>query len=806
MEIPNPHRTVPRRGAPPAAVLFVMTENGRSTVTVQTLGGGAGKSYLRPSQAHTIRQQQILYRRMQTGTLSPYVQEQIGLRRASRTAPTLMRGSSAAPSSVAHSRPAPQLLRPYYGEPPPPHRASPPLIEEPRHSTADVPAQPPTVADSDVPTRATAAPDVSRAQPTRAARPQNASSSSRQRGWLYSEEYRRQQQLQHVADRGPAPAPSQPQRGSHSRHEATDDEPRDAEQEERGTLLLSATQPPFGAASAGAPSTAAAAQPRQTHATFRPQLRPPLPPEATPTRCAWSDAMAADERPPSVQVAASPACAAPPSTSAAGACGRLGNTAVPSSSATAALRPARPASASAALGTRRAAAVNYREQLPTHGGAPQLENAAAVAAASAAISAAAASAAASFSAAAVAASNLAAVTQGQQQQSQPVQPPPPPPPQQSQQQQQWALSFGGSDRVRQRPASASAAGRQARGADALAGAVALSGSAVSGGGGSSGGAALHHRRGPSLSTASATPQTRDAIDSAVAQRAEIDALRRRTAALQNGASIAARTSAGPHPLPSRHHRPWAMHERRVSATAPATAPAAAASASNAATSAAAPAAPAAPPPASAARPSHRPAPARPASAVAGVTRPGVGTRALARVDDEDEDEAPLNVGDYRRQAQRSLMLSHLRESAASFPGLQEIDWAHLDNQGLHAAVSAIVRVHAALHAAGGAADGEAQVLQQQLSALYAQAGKSGAAGLPEDQLALLPTCECDAPMLLQLSERHTTCAICHDDFAIGDSLRTLPCQHTYHASCVGHWLRIKAACPLCNARVRPVKE
>ena len=31
------------------------------------------------------------------------------------------------------------------------------------------------------------------------------------------------------------------------------------------------------------------------------------------------------------------------------------------------------------------------------------------------------------------------------------------------------------------------------------------------------------------------------------------------------------------------------------------------------------------------------------------------------------------------------------------PGLQQIDWAHLDNSGLHAAVSAIVRVHSTTH-------------------------------------------------------------------------------------------------------------
>ena len=257
-----------------------------------------------------------------------------------------------------------------------------------------------------------------------------------------------------------------------------------------------------------------------------------------------------------------------------------------------------------------------------------------------------------------------------------------------------------------------------------------------------------------------------------------------------------------------HLRPWGTQERRPSSVAPAAAPAAAPvaapTASNAASSATAVAtAPATAPPTSATRPSHRPAPARPASATTGAARSGAGARAPARVVEEEEEEAVINVGDYRRQAQRSLMLSHLRESSASFPGLEGIDWAHLDNQGLHAAVSAIVRVHAALNAAG---NGEAQMLQQQLSALYAQACKNGAAGLLDDQLALLPCQTCDEPLLLQLAERSMTCAICHDDFAIGESLRTLPCQHTYHASCVGHWLRIKAACPLCNARVRPVKE
>ena len=148
------------------------------------------------------------------------------------------------------------------------------------------------------------------------------------------------------------------------------------------------------------------------------------------------------------------------------------------------------------------------------------------------------------------------------------------------------------------------------------------------------------------------------------------------------------------------------------------------------------------------------------------------------------------------------MLSHLRETAASFPGLAQIDWGHLDNQGLHAAVSAIVRVHTALQASGVNTQ-EALQVQQQLAALYTAAGKSGATGLSEEQLETLPTCECDKQRLFSLAS-HPTCAICHEDYTIGQTLRKLPgCGHTYHAACIGHWLRIKAACPMCNQRVAP---
>ncbi|KAJ2305048.1 hypothetical protein IWW55_002135, partial [Coemansia sp. RSA 2706] len=54
----------------------------------------------------------------------------------------------------------------------------------------------------------------------------------------------------------------------------------------------------------------------------------------------------------------------------------------------------------------------------------------------------------------------------------------------------------------------------------------------------------------------------------------------------------------------------------------------------------------------------------------------------------------------------------------------------------------------------------------------------------------------DGP-IAQIHEEN--CAVCLDDFAVGDKVRQLPCQHYFHVSCIDPWLRKNSAvCPLCN--------
>ena len=51
------------------------------------------------------------------------------------------------------------------------------------------------------------------------------------------------------------------------------------------------------------------------------------------------------------------------------------------------------------------------------------------------------------------------------------------------------------------------------------------------------------------------------------------------------------------------------------------------------------------------------------------------------------------------------------------------------------------------------------------------------------------------------SSHEKECTICTDPFQTGDTLRRLPCLHTFHRDCIDEWFQRSRKCPICMMRV-----
>jgi len=43
-----------------------------------------------------------------------------------------------------------------------------------------------------------------------------------------------------------------------------------------------------------------------------------------------------------------------------------------------------------------------------------------------------------------------------------------------------------------------------------------------------------------------------------------------------------------------------------------------------------------------------------------------------------------------------------------------------------------------------------------------------------------------------------TCAICQEDYKAEETIKRLPCMHTFHVAHIDLWLQEKQECPLCG--------
>ncbi|EFJ17614.1 hypothetical protein SELMODRAFT_8109, partial [Selaginella moellendorffii] len=48
------------------------------------------------------------------------------------------------------------------------------------------------------------------------------------------------------------------------------------------------------------------------------------------------------------------------------------------------------------------------------------------------------------------------------------------------------------------------------------------------------------------------------------------------------------------------------------------------------------------------------------------------------------------------------------------------------------------------------------------------------------------------------NDEFSSCAVCKDDYAVGNKVRQMPCKHVYHQDCILPWLALHGTCPVCR--------
>jgi len=103
--------------------------------------------------------------------------------------------------------------------------------------------------------------------------------------------------------------------------------------------------------------------------------------------------------------------------------------------------------------------------------------------------------------------------------------------------------------------------------------------------------------------------------------------------------------------------------------------------------------------------------------------------------------------------------------------------------------------------AGDAMDEEQlmDMLASMAEELTSQAGPGHSSRPPASKkvVASLPRVVLDDEQLKAMGPG-ANCPVCTEDFAVGDEVQKLPCQHVYHIPCLAPWLQQQNSCPICR--------
>jgi len=78
---------------------------------------------------------------------------------------------------------------------------------------------------------------------------------------------------------------------------------------------------------------------------------------------------------------------------------------------------------------------------------------------------------------------------------------------------------------------------------------------------------------------------------------------------------------------------------------------------------------------------------------------------------------------------------------------------------------------------------------------------TGPPPMDKENIAGIPTVELTA----EQKEKNSNCSVCWEDFAEGESVKQLECEHCFHGPCIVPWLELHGTCPVCRKELgRPI--
>jgi len=79
---------------------------------------------------------------------------------------------------------------------------------------------------------------------------------------------------------------------------------------------------------------------------------------------------------------------------------------------------------------------------------------------------------------------------------------------------------------------------------------------------------------------------------------------------------------------------------------------------------------------------------------------------------------------------------------------------------------------------------------------------AGPPPMPKENIQEIPTVNISKDQI----ERSQSCSVCWEDFAVGEEVKLLECEHCFHSPCIVPWLELHGTCPVCRKELGKTGE